>query len=416
MPNFYYKYQTSSGKQYSTVVQASSLSVARRKLKLPEGSRVISVTSSVVGKSKKEGNPISHGYRGSFAELDKRQQKNAWEVYKMLSKENISWKEFVNGFAEQMDWDTRSGNPWAGWDHSIVGDLGRRNPDSTPSDPREIAQDIRILKAKAKLVKLEGKQGNPGGYQTLSIVPAPKGKVGFSLVEYTATPLPSGEMVWRYPKVITHKVTPNRAKELVSQGYKGSYVHRGSLFNKKVNLPNPGSLDSSKGLFESFHGREADGEDDVVSFENIPDHLTQLGELRELVVILPNNKEEITIEFPEENTSTILASAPGGTQYVLVGGDQGIDPDSLEQDFGITSDENWDEWQRKVVLGEVVSLTYFTDKHHLSGPKYQKDGCLYEHQLGEEGGELPTLVYDPNNESLEIVGGSYVTKEEGIRN
>jgi hypothetical protein len=174
---------------------------------------------------------------------------------------------------------------------------------------------------------------------------------------------------------------------------------------------NPSGLESSKKLFESFHGREPDGEDDVVSFEKIPDHLTQLGELREMTVIVPDGSEEVTISFPE-NPCTVLASAPGGTQYVLIGGDQSID---LEE-FGIEESDEEQEWARKLVLGQVVSLTYFTDKHHLSGPKYQKNGCLYEHKLGEEGGELPTLVYDPNNETLEIVGGSYVTRAEGIRN
>jgi len=364
------------------------------------------------------------------------------------------------------------------------------NPDTTPSDPKEIAQDLRILKAKQKLVRLEGGARNPGGYKTLSIIPGPKGQNIFSLVAYTATKLPTGEMVWRDPKVITHKVTPDRATELIAHGYKGSYVHRGSLFNKRTNLlehnpsvsyrksleglspleksnkiasdiiyllkesykqrgdatlqsdtkhflsvwgddlttgdknwikyqvstisgkrKNPSGLESSKKLFESFHGREPDGEDDVVSFEKIPDHLTQLGELREMTVIVPDGSEEVTISFPE-NPCTVLASAPGGTQYVLIGGDQSIDVS--EFDIEETAEEQ--EWARKLVLGQVARLTYFTDKHHLEGPKYQKDGCLYEHELGEEGGELPTLVYDPNNESLEIVGGSYVTRAEGIRN
>jgi hypothetical protein len=138
--------------------------------------------------------------------------------------------------------------------------------------------------------------------------------------------------------------------------------------------------------------------DDIITFDSFPDSLAELGELRELVIISPRFKGELPIGFDESGNGVVkLASAPGGTQYVLVGGDQGIDPDSLVEDFGISEDELGEDWKRKVVLGEVVSLTYFTDKHHLSGPKYQKDGCLYEHQLGEEGGELPTLVYDPNN-------------------
>jgi hypothetical protein len=295
------------------------------------------------GNQGKRGNPTP---RGKLLSTDK----NGWE-YWQLGQDVYRCKVGNRGYIAK-----QTGVPNnARWECSIEhykrylapgGLLG--NPDATPDDPREIAQDLRILKAKQKLVRLEGKQGNPKSR---------KGK------------------------------------------------------------RNPSSLSSSQSLVETFHGRSHNSVDDIVTFDSFPDSLAELGELRELVIISPHFKGKLPIGFDEEGKGVVkLASAPGGTQYVLVGGDQGIDPDSLVEDFGIPTDEIGDEWQRKVVLGEVVSLTYYTDKHHLSGPKYQKDGCLYEHQLGEEGGELPTLVYDPNNESMEIVGGSYITKEEGIRN
>jgi hypothetical protein len=296
------------------------------------------------------------------------------------------------------------------------GELG--NPDTTPDDPKEIAKDLRILKAKQKLVRLEtGSIRNPlfssnTEYADLFDVINPKtgGRVGpyfwgdeqgkdksFAYAQKLANKLGTTVSI----KVWELDFTTNNRKRVLE-----------TIKVKPSGRRNPGDSDSAKLLFESFHGREPEGEDDIVSFENIPDHLTELGELRELTVVLPDGSEEVTIVFPEENTSTILASAPGGTQYVLIGGDQSVDVG----EFGIKETEEEQEWARKLVLGQVASLTYFTDKHHLSGPKYQKNGCLYEHKLGEEGGELPTLVYDPNNETLEIVGGSYITRAEGIRN
>ena len=269
------------------------------------------------------------------------------------------------------------------------------NPDSTPDDPREIAKDLRILKAKQKLVRLEGGMRNPSiskeDEQIIRLQVSAKG----------------------VKKNLPIKVEKGNDKPSIVKGYAGDYISVGAEWVKKLN--NPGGLDSAESLVEEFHGRSPNSIDDIVSFDSFPDSLAELGELRELVVVSPHFKGKLPIGFDEEGNGVVkLASAPGGTQYILVGGDQSLSPESLEEDFGIEG--LGEEWQRKVILGELVSLTYFTDKHHLSGPKYQKNGCLYEHELGEEGGELPTLVYDPNNETLEIVGGSYITRAEGIRN
>jgi hypothetical protein len=307
------------------------------------------------------------------------------------------------------------------------------NPDSTPNDPREIAADLRILKAKQKLVRLEGKQGNPNfnSPHFKAGVKYLKAKVKSSKGSFSTAP-----GVEAYLKKLGMLGTLDLDKSVGSHTYNEGFKARLAVAKQakqdfedgieaaweehyKNTHPssNPSTLSSSQSLVESFHGRSHNSVDDIITFDSFPDSLAELGELRELVIVSPRFKGKLPIGFDEAGNAVVkLASAPGGTQYVLVGGDQGIDPDSLVEDFGISEDELGEDWKRKVVLGEVVSLTYFTDKHHLSGPKYQKDGCLYEHQLGEEGGELPTLVYDPNNESLEIVGGSYITKEEGIRN
>jgi hypothetical protein len=287
-----------------------------------------------------------------------------------------------------------------------------RNPDSTPNDPREIAQDLKILKAKQRLIKLEGgAMKNPSksymrSLESLSKLEA-SNKVARDLVhvlydEYKSQgPVHIKSDLKHFFDIWGGYLTPGDKMWVKSK-----------VDSFGASRHNPSSLESSRELVQEFHGRGADSIDDVFSDEKYPDSLAELGELRELSVILPNGKEEVTIKFPEENTSTILASAPGGKQYVLIGGDQSVDV----EEFGIEETNEAKEWARKLVLGQVSKIVYFTDKHHLEGPKYQKNGCLYEHELGEEGGELPTLIYDPNNETLEIVGGSYITRAEGIRN
>lgn len=249
-----------------------------------------------------------------------------------------------------------------------------------------------------KVMSITGRSGNPSSTQDVTLKVTAKTGHGYK----------QGEVI----ETMGLHAVPKKAVHLRGGQYRiGHY----EVLVDNDRQSNPSSLSSSESLVEEFHGRSPTSVDDIVSFEEFPSSLGELGVLIELVVISNDESEEIPISFDEEGPGVVrLASAPGGTQYVLVGGDQSISEESLEEDFGIR--DKGEGWKRKLVLGEITSLTYFTDKHHLSGPKYQKDGCLYEHQLGEEGGELPTLLYDPNNETLEIVGGSYVTKAEGIRN
>jgi hypothetical protein len=292
------------------------------------------------------------------------------------------------------------------------GELG--NPDTTPDDPKEIAQDLRILKAKQKLVRLE--QGSiKNSASDLSSSNFRKEEVtgikkDGSRVTYHRYIYETKSGMW----VVTLYEGQMYFTKNNQQVHTSDAKHKEILSHFGLKLGNPSSLSSSESLVEEFHGRAPDSIDDIYTDESFPSSLAELGELRELVVIV-DDKYEVPIGFDEQGKGVvILASAPGGCQYCLVGGDQSLDSKSLKE-FGITLNDS-EEWQRKVVLGPLYKLTYFTDKHHLEGPKYQKNGCLYEHELGEEGGELPTLLYDPNNETLEIVGGSYITRAEGIRN
>jgi len=71
---------------------------------------------------------------------------------------------------------------------------------------------------------------------------------------------------------------------------------------------------------------------------------------------------------------------------------------------------------RMVEIGEIVTISYFADKHHLSGPEEQKKGMHYIHELGEETGVRPILVYDRVNKQMGVVGGEYRVEDRGIVN
>lgn len=159
--------------------------------------------------------------------------------------------------------------------------------------------------------------------------------------------------------------------------------------------------ESAEGLFEEFHGRESQEELLVGEEEKYRDDLAVLGELRELVVVdKPTSKTGVPVQFDGDD-NVMLASTPSGNQYLFVGGNQELDL----REFGVNGKKD------KVSLGWVYSITYYTDKQHLSGPK---EAWEYEHKFGEEGGELPMLVYDRMNERMELVGGSYKTTGRGI--
>ena len=72
------------------------------------------------------------------------------------------------------------------------------------------------------------------------------------------------------------------------------------------------------------------------------------------------------------------------------------------------------------MVGPVREITYWADKHHLSGPKSQAKWIEYFHEFGEriqfdeDEGELPYLVFDRRNRKLLLVGGAYTIEPEGI--
>jgi hypothetical protein len=177
-------------------------------------------------------------------------------------------------------------------------------------------------------------------------------------------------------------------------------------------------FEKARELAEGFHGRPARDIEDIIEIERYRTKLAKLGDLIELEVLCKDGDDVIPIAFAsEENDSpeedfVSVSSTPDRRQILFVAGNQIVD--LSEFDSELTENELSKDY---VCLGECFSISYWTDKHHLEGPEYQKEGTSYIHKFGEEeGGERPTLVYDRLNERLLLVGGSYEIRDEGIYN
>lgn len=162
-------------------------------------------------------------------------------------------------------------------------------------------------------------------------------------------------------------------------------------------------------LTEDFHGRPARDVIDVEEREEYDEHGAVLGYLVELDILTEDGEHEIPIRFdynPRSENNVLLVSNPAGTNLEFIGGDQDIDWRAVE---GAALNDKY-----LVMVGPVIEITYFADKHHLAGPKAQANGMEFYHEFGEEGGEIPYLVYDRRNAKLILVGGSYTIEPEGI--
>jgi hypothetical protein len=172
-----------------------------------------------------------------------------------------------------------------------------------------------------------------------------------------------------------------------------------------------GNPDTADEMTESFHGRPASETIDLVVTEEYEKDLSVIGLLEELEITDDEGKTAYAVSFKHHDHNSAFAKGgresdtvyvltnPQGTQLYLKGGDQALP--KMESDGKILID-----------LGECYSITYWTDKYHLS------DGTgfsSYIHKFGEEGGSRPMVVYNTLNETISLVGGSYKVESEGIK-
>jgi hypothetical protein len=217
----------------------------------------------------------------------------------------------------------------------------------------------------------------------------------------------SGDIPMKYQRMYEHVLAsarergeyPGREKEVAAR-----------TVRKYLSQHNPESLAEATRIAEDFHGRMARGDFDVTETEIYDEFGGVLGYLSKLGILDPDGKNQNPISWPydpdvpEEN---ILVVATDENNIEYIGGDQRFDWQNVPG-------SSTSELKNLVFIGDVWEIEYWADKHHLSGPKSQKQGIIYYHTFGEEGGDLPYLVYDTRNAKLLFVGGDYRITPEGI--
>lgn len=165
------------------------------------------------------------------------------------------------------------------------------------------------------------------------------------------------------------------------------------------------AYEDAEKVYETFHGKESEEEVVVEEAVAVRENLAAIGALEELTLTSPA-KVKFRIAF--EDDQPLLCSSTDCNQLYIIGGDQSIDDETLAQ---ILDGDTEAVQKDKVLLGVLNTLVYRTEKDFDNFETID-----YEHELGEEGGFQPAVVYDRINSQLELVGGSYRIKREGIVN
>lgn len=185
-------------------------------------------------------------------------------------------------------------------------------------------------------------------------------------------------------------------KETLSQTTAGRAAI--SEFKRRIKK-NPSPMQVGAELYEQFHGKSPEEIVAVQEADTIRKTYTALGDLVELRIQPEHTEQLACIKFGGDGVK--LASAPGGRQLYLIGGDQGIDG-SLDV-FGTDASKDF------VELGRAVYVMY-------RGRKSMDNFALvdYYHELGEESGQPPFAFYDRLRRRIFFVGGNYHVEAPGI--
>lgn len=157
---------------------------------------------------------------------------------------------------------------------------------------------------------------------------------------------------------------------------------------------------AARAAFEEFHGTPATGAVVVEEELHYHEHLADVGELVKLEVLPAGDDSEGVVL--EGFDGAWLAMNEEKTDLFVVGGDQSVDCGV----FGLVP-----PYKETEVLGEVEFIEYFTTKEHLGD---EGGTANFRHQFGEDGGELPVLLYKTIDRRLEFAGGDYGIIAEGI--
>jgi hypothetical protein len=168
---------------------------------------------------------------------------------------------------------------------------------------------------------------------------------------------------------------------------------------------------ASAEVFEEFHGYPPT---EVVKVTQEVHHHTHLAAAGDLVGLEVKPVDHGAVRRIEGLGDAILAFNEAKNQLFIRGGDQKMGPKELAK-FGI---EDEHELQ---TLGKLVAIGYFANKTHLGS---EGGEAVYSHTFrttNENGTHVtvkiaryPDLIYRVLDEQLEISGGSYEIRREGI--
>lgn len=167
---------------------------------------------------------------------------------------------------------------------------------------------------------------------------------------------------------------------------------------KKNGRGNPAM--AAKAMYEKFHGKPSTKHADYKVAQHFHSELAELGELVSLTVQLP---EWIGHDVELRPKGVSLACSEDGGQMYFLGGDQRLNLNKVGLAETLPKDH--------VVIGNLLQIVYLTEKDFDDFKPYE-----YQHEMGEEGGELPLLCYDVRSELMYLVGGSYQCLKPGIVN
>lgn len=189
-------------------------------------------------------------------------------------------------------------------------------------------------------------------------------------------------------------------------GHRGPHLPQGATMRTAKRLPHswkPKKNPSAAAIREDFTGSPADW----FTVEQEP-HMpsgdyAQLGEVLALYVKPGRGTAVQQINF-RSGERPLLVSDESRRQLWLVGGSQDVS-NSLGV-FGATAGEGLIE------LGELRRIDYKQRKEHVPHPDHDE----WRHELGEDSGVRPVLLFDMRHKRLLLRGGEYEVRPEGIVN
>lgn len=190
---------------------------------------------------------------------------------------------------------------------------------------------------------------------------------------------------------------PSKSEAYKSAQSAGTLQKTGTI---RQTVSNPSSTESAAALYETFHGKTPKEILEMQESDAARHTYTALGDLSELVLDAPAGKVKIGFDSTD---AVKVASAPGGKQLYLLGGNQNLD--SQLGRFGSDPGKDF------VELGAATQITY-------QARKSIDDFKLvdYFHNLGEETNEPPYAFYDRLKRRIFLAGGRYRVEAPGIIN